>query len=60
MLLDPDSWEVAYLYKMKVVVVAKTHDSERRAIISVYALVCKAEKANAIFADLKAATAVTA
>lgn len=60
LLLDPETWEVAYLDNMKVEEVAKTHDSERRAIISDYALVCKAEKANAIFADLKAATAVTA
>jgi len=59
-ILDPSTWELAYIDDMKVVDVAKTHDSERKAILSDYALVCKAEKANAIFADAKVATAMTA
>ena len=59
-ILDPSTWELAYIDDMKVVDVAKTHDSERKAILSDYALVCKAEKANGIFADAKVATAMIA
>ena len=59
-ILDPSTWEVAYIDDMKVVDLAKTHDAERKAILSDFTLVCKAEKANAILADAKVATAVVA
>ena len=59
-ILDPETWEVGYVDDMKVVDIAKTHDSERKAILSDYALICKAEKANAILADAKVATAMVA
>lgn len=51
---------MAYIDDMKTVPIAKTHDSERKAILSDYTLVCTAEKANGIFADAKVATAMTA
>ena len=57
-ILDPETWEVGYIDDMKVVDLAKTHDSERKAILSDYTLVSKAEKANAILADAKVATAM--
>lgn len=59
-ILDPETWEVAYIDDMKVVDVAKTGDAEKKAIISDYALVAKAQKANAVLADAKVATAMTA
>jgi len=59
-ILDPSTWEVSYIDDMKVVDIAKTHDSERKAILSDYTLVCKANRANAVFADAKVATAMTA
>lgn len=59
-IIDPSTWEVAFIDDMKVVDVAKTHDSDRKAILSDYTLVCTANRANAIFADAKVATAMTA
>lgn len=58
--IDPETWEVGYIDDMKVVDLAKTHDSERKAILSDFALIAKAQKANAILADAKVATAVVA
>ena len=59
-ILDPSTWEVGYIDDMKVIDLAKTHDAERKAILSDFALVAKAQKANAILADAKVATAVVA
>ncbi len=59
-IIDPSTFERAYIDDMKTVPIAKTHDSERKAILSDYTLVCTAEKANGIFADAKVATAMTA
>ena len=50
-ILDPSTWEVGYIDDMKVIDLAKTHDSERKAILSDYTLICKANRANAILAD---------
>lgn len=58
--LDPGTFEVGYIDDMKVVDIAQTHDAKRKAILSDYTLICTAEKANAIFADAKVATAMTA
>lgn len=57
-ILDPSTWEVGYIDDMKVIDLAKTHDSERKAILSDYTLICKANRANAVYADRKVATAV--
>ena len=57
-ILDPSVWEVGYIDDMKVIDLAKTHDSERKAILSDYTLICKANRANAVYADRKVATAV--
>ena len=57
-ILDPSTWSVGYIDDMKVVDLAKTHDSERKAILSDYTLICTANRANAVYADRKVATAV--
>jgi hypothetical protein len=59
-ILDPETWSVSYIDDMKVETLGKTHDSERKAIITDFALVSKAQKANAVLADAKVATAVVA
>lgn len=59
-IIDPETWAVSYIDDMKVVDVAKTGDAEKKAILSDYTLVATAQKANAIFADAKVATAMTA
>lgn len=59
-ILDPSTWEVGYIDDMKVTDLAKTHDSERKAILTDFVLISKAQKANAILADAKVATAVVA
>lgn len=59
-IIDPELWEVGYIDDMKTVELAKTHDSERKAILSDYALIAKAQQGNAVYADAKVATAVVA
>jgi hypothetical protein len=51
LVLQPDMWAIAFLRNMVSLELAKTGDSERRQILSEYALVARNEKASGIVAD---------
>jgi hypothetical protein len=55
LVLQTDMWAVAYLRKFVSIPLAKTGDSERKQILSEYALVSRNEKASGGVFDLTAA-----
>lgn len=51
LVLQPDMWAIAFLRNMVEIDLAKTGDSDRRQVLSEYALVARNEKSSGLVAD---------
>lgn len=59
-IFDPAHWAIAYLDGFKTYEIAKSGDSEKRMMVVDWGVVCRAENASAIVADVDETTAMVA